>query len=362
MRHLLVSAAVLALLGGCGSHRDAGNASATDGNMAVTDISATNSASDAAATAFQIDKVALSGEGRGDYLTVDADGHRLYVTHSTTVHILDLDTLKPIGAVTGLKAAHGVALAGGHGFVTDGDSNAVVEFDLATGKTLKTIPTGKKPDSILFDPASGKVMAFDGDSSQVSVIDPATATVVATIALPKPPEFSQTDGKGKVWVNMEEGNDIGVIDTKTMKLTGTIPLPGCDGPAPLAFDAANRVLFSGCGNKIMSVVDADSGKTLATVPVGGDPDGIAFDAGRKRIFVANRDGGWTIVDQQAKDKYAVNQTLKIDEYAKTVAVDPKTHRAFSSTADLIWGPVIPGKKHLPTAKSGTFRLLVVSEK
>ena len=349
MRKLLMTAACTAALAGC--HGSATGNSATGNDNAA-----------ASATAFTIDKVALPGEGRGDYLTVDADARRLYVTHSNAVHILDLDTLKPIGQVLGLKAAHGVALAAGHAFVTDGDQNAVVEFDPATGKTLKIIPTGKKPDSIVFDKASGMVMAFDGDSNQVSVIDPAKGAVIKTIALPNGPEFSQSDGLGKVWVNMEEGNDIGVIDTRAMTLTGTIPLPGCDGPAPLSFDPVNRVLFSGCGNKVMTVTDADSGKVLTTVPVGGDPDGIAFDVAKKRIYVANRDGGWTIVDQAAKDKYTVNQTLKIDEYAKTVAVDPKTHRAFSSTADLVWGPVIPGKKHLPNAKSGTFRLMVVSEK
>jgi DNA-binding beta-propeller fold protein YncE len=347
-----MSAACMAVLAGC--HGPTGSNSITSNETAA--------ATPTTATNFTIDKVALPGEGRGDYLTVDADARRLYVTHTNAVHILDLDTLKPLAQVSGLKAAHGVALAAGHAFVTDGDQNAVVEFDPATGKTLKLIPTGKKPDSILFDKASGMVMAFDGDSDQVSVIDPAKGAVVNTIKLPNGPEFSQSDGQGKVWVNMEEGNDIGVIDSKTMKLTGTIPLPGCDGPAPLSFDPVNRVLFSGCGNKVMTVTDADSGKVLTTVPVGGDPDGIAFDVEKKRIYVANRDGGWTIVDQAAKDKYTVNQTLKIDEYAKTVAVDPKTHRAFSSTADLVWGPVIPGKKHLPNAKSGTFRLMVVSEK
>jgi YVTN family beta-propeller protein len=351
VRKLLTSAACVAALAGC-------HGNTVDGNTVMANDTA---AAGNGATTFLISKVALPGEGRGDYVTVDADTRRLYVTHSTVVHILDLDTLKPIAQVTGLKAAHGVALADGKAYVSDGDQNAVIAFDPATGKVLKTIPTGKKPDSILFDKASGMVMAFDGDSDSVSVIDPAKGATVKTIKLPKGPEFSQTDGKGKVWVNMEEGNDIGVIDTKTMTLTGTIPLPGCDGPAPLSFDPVNRVLFSGCGNKVMTVTDADSGKVLTTVPVGGNPDGIAFDATRKRIYVANRDGGWTIIDQQAKDKYVVNQTLKIDEYAKTVAIDAKTHRAFSSTADLIWGPTIPGKKHLPSAKSGTFRLMVVSE-
>jgi DNA-binding beta-propeller fold protein YncE len=331
------------------------------GCHAAAPSNSADNAADAAATAFKIDKVSLPGEGRGDYLTVDADNNRLYVSHSAVVHILDLTTLKPITEVTGLKAAHGIALAAGHGFVTDGEQNAVIEFDPATGKTLKVIPTGQKPDSILFDQASGRIMAFDGDSNQVSVIDPARGVVVATIKLPNGPEFSQTDDHGTVWVNMEEGNDIGAIDTRTMTLTRTIPLPGCDGPAPLAFDAATRVLFSGCGNKVMIVTDADTGKVLTTVPVGGDPDGIAFDASKKRIYVANRDGGWTIIDQVAKDKYTVNQTLRIDEYAKTVAIDPKTHRAFSSTADLVWPPAVPGKKHLPNARSGTFRLMVVSE-
>jgi len=334
---------------------------ACHGGGATNDNAIANSADPAAATAFGVDKVPLPGEGRGDYLTVDNDAHRLYVTHSSQVHILDLDTLKPIAAVTGLKAAHGVALAGGHAFVSDGDQNAVIEFDPATGKVLKTIPTGKKPDSILHDDASGMVWAFDGDSEEVSVIDPAKGVVIKTIKLPHGPEFSQTDNQGKIWVNME-GNNIGVLDARAMTLTGTIALTGCDGPAPLAFDPANRVLFAGCGNKVMVVADADSGKILASVPVGGDPDGIVFDAQRKRIYVANRDGGWTIVDQIDKGTYKVNQTLKIDEYAKTGALDPKTHRVFSSTADLVWLPAVPGKKHLPNARSGTFRLMVVSEK
>lgn len=350
MRKLIISASMIAMLAACQK------APETTPTVAGSEPSSES--------AYSISKVSLPGEGRGDYLFVDSQARRLYVTHGAALHILDVDTLKPVAEVDGLKYAHGVALdtARGHGFVTDGELQAVVMFDLATGKSLKVIPAGKKPDSILFDPASGKILAFNGDSEDVSVIDPATAKVVSTIKLPNGPEFSQTDGKGKVWVNMEEGNDIGVIDTKTMKLTGTIPLDGCEGPAPLAFDPANRVLFSGCGNKIMTVTDADTGKVLTTVPIGGDPDGIAFDPERKTIFVANRDGAWTIVKQDGKEKYSVAETMPIDEYAKTVTVDPKTHRAFSSTADLVWPKPTPGKKLLPDAKSGTFRLMVVTPK
>ncbi|MEO5494960.1 MAG: YncE family protein [Sphingomonas sp.] len=351
MRKLMMSAALIALLAGCNGP--------TVGN------SADNASVDAGKTAYNIEKVSLPGEGRGDYVTVDADGRRLYVTHTTQVHILDLDTLKPIAAVTGLDGAHGVALdtAAGHGFVSDGNTNSVKMFELATGKVLKSIPVGKKPDSILRDAATGNIFVFNGDSEEVSVIDPAKAVVIATIKLPNGPEYSQSDGKGKVWANMEEGNDIAEIDAKTMKLIRTIPLTGCDGPAPLSFDPVNRRLFSGCGNKVMVVTDVDAGKVVASVPVGGDPDGIVFDADKKRIFVANRDKTWTIIAQSGADSYAVDQNLAIDEYAKTVGLDPKTHRVFSSTADLEWPPKpTDGKKWLPNAKSGTFRLLVVSEK
>lgn len=360
MRKFLACTALTLALAACHNGGSAGNA---DGN--VQSAAGDNGSADASGkTLFDIQKISLPGEGRGDYVTVDPDAGRLYVTHSTVLHILDLASLKPIAELDGLKAAHGVAIdaKSGHGFVTDGDSNAVVMFDLATDKEIKAIPAGQKPDAILRDPSSGMILAFNGDSATVSVIDPTKGAVVNTIKLPAGPEFPQADDKGMVWVNMEDGNAIAAIDTKAMKLDHVIKLPGCDGPAPLAFDPVNRVLFSGCGNKVMTVTDADSGKVLTSVPIGGDPDGLAYDAGAGRIVVANRDGGWTIVDQKGKDSYQVEQTLKIDEYAKTVGLDPKTHRLFTSTADLVWPKPTPGKKLLPNAKSGTFRLLVVTPK
>lgn len=347
MRNLALSSIVIAFLA---------SASASVQARATHDRPATP------AETLTIQKISLPGEGRGDYLTADPASNRLFVTHSTAVHVLDLTTLKPLALVTGLSAAHGVAVdPDGHAFVSDGNRDAVVMFDPSSGRELKRIPVGKKPDSILFDPASSKILAFNGDSNSVSVIDPVTASVVGTIELPHPPEFAQTDGKGHVFVNFEEGNAVGVIDTAKMSLDHLIPLKGCDGPAPLAIDRINHRLFSGCANHVMSVTDAASGKVVALVPIGGDPDGIAYDPTTKRIFVANRDGRWTIVHQSTPNSYKVEQPLKIDEYAKTVALDPKTHRIFSSTADLIWPPAVPGKKHLPNAKSGTFRLLVVSQ-
>jgi DNA-binding beta-propeller fold protein YncE len=347
MRSVLFSCSAIALaLAGCHSAGDA----AKTGDPQT-------------ASQFAIQSVPLPGEGRGDFITVDSAKNLLYVTHSGKVHILDLQSLKERGEVNGLKASHGVAVdnKSGHAFVTDGDRDEVVMFDPASGRTLKTIPAGKKPDSILFDPGSQKILAFNGEGGDVTVIDPSTGSVTGEIKLPSNPESVQADGKGTVWVTMEDADAIAQIDTKAGKFVRSIPLAGCDGPAPLAFDPANRVLFSGCGNKVMMVTDADSGKILTSVPIGGDPDGIVFDAARKRLFVANRDGAWTVIDQQARDRYSVNQSLKIDQYAKTAAIDPATHRVFSSTADLIWPKPTPGKKLLPNAKPGSFRLMVVKE-
>lgn len=309
-----------------------------------------------------ISKVSLPGEGRGDFILADAATNRLFVTHSKIVHVLDLAALKPLAEVSGLTFAHGVALdAHGRAYVTDGPSDAVVIFDPPTGRELGRIHVGKQPDAILFDPSSSKIIAFDAESQEASVIDPETAAVMASIKLPNAPEFAQADGRGHVYVNLEDGNAIAVLDTKRMALDHVIPLKGCEGPAPLGLDEANRRLFSGCGNKVMVVTDADNGKAIASVPIGGGPDGLVYDPATKRIIVANRDGRWTIVRQTSANAYRVERALKIDEYAKTLALDPRTHRIFSSTADLVWPAAVPGKKHLPNARPGTFRLLVVSQ-
>lgn len=347
MRRLLITTTMAIALVGCAkSPADAGSVAANEASTAVS---------------FHVDKVGLPGEGRGDYVLADTEARRIYVTHTATIHILDLDTLKPIGAVEGFKKAHGVALAAGKGFASDGDGNAIVVFDPTTGKTTKVIPAGQNPDSILFDKPSGMVFVFNGTSKDISVIDPVKEAIVKTIPVGDKPEFSRSDGKGKIYFNMEEEHAIGVIDTRAATLARKIVLPDCEGPAALGLDEGHDRLFSSCGNGKMKIVDAASGKVVAEIPVGEDPDGIVYDPESKRIFVAARDGGWTIVDQKDADTYTVNQVLKIDPYAKTLAFDPKTRRIFTSTADLVWPKEVPGKKLLPDAKSGTFRLMVISE-
>lgn len=314
--------------------------------------------------AWHITRVPLPGPGRGDYLTVDPAGKRLYVTHATAVHILDLDSLKQIAELNGLGNAHGVVVdpSSGHGFVTDGGHNDVVMFDPASGKALGSIAVGEKPDAFLRDPATGLLFAFNGDSNDVSVIDPARMAVTATIKLPGSPEFAQADGKGKLWVNLSDAGAIGVIDTRARILAGTIRLPGCEDVTPLAFDAADRLLFAGCGNHVMKVVDADAGGVIATVPIAGEPDGIVYDPGRKRIFVANRENRWTIVSQRSRTRYVVEPALAMDVYAKTAALDPASHWVFSSTATFTWPRAAKGERPTPAPIAGTFRLVVVSEK
>jgi DNA-binding beta-propeller fold protein YncE len=315
----------------------------------------------ASAATFQAETILLPGEGRGDYLFVDDANSRLYVTHTNVIHILDLASLKSVGTVVGFKKAHGVAIANGKGFASDGNGNRIIVFDPATGKTTKIIPAGQNPDSILFDAPSGMIFVFNGISKDISVLDPVKEAIVKTIPIGDKPEFSRSDGAGKVYFNMEESHAIGVIDTAKAALIAKYVLSDCEGPAALGIDTANQRLFSSCSNGQMKVVDANNGNIVASLPVGEDPDGITYDPANKRIFVAARDGEWTIIDQQGADRYIVNQVYKIDPYAKTTAFDGKTGRVFSSTADLIWPTEVQGQTHLPDAKPGTFRLMVVSQ-
>jgi len=309
--------------------------------------------------ALKIEKVTLPGEGRGDYVYADTDNRRLYVTHAAVVHILNLDTLKTIGEITGFGKSAGVAFAAGKGFATDAGGDKVIVFEPATGKTINTIPGGKKPDAIVTDPVTGMVYVFNGHAGSVSVVDPKAEKIVKTIDLGEDPEYARTDGQGKVYVNLGDSHSIGVIDTATQTLVKKMVIADCEGPAALAIDTKNRRLFSGCGNNQMKVVNLDTGATIAGIPVGEDPDGIMYDGQAHRITVAARDGSWTVVDQLGPDSYRVNRTLKIDPYAKTLGFDSQYGVLFSSTADLVWPKAVPGQRLLPDAAPGTFRLMVI---
>lgn len=304
----------------------------------------------------------VGGDGGWDYLTADPGAHRLYVTHGTRVEVLDTNSGKVVGNIQGLQGIHGVALDtdGKYGYISDGRAGTVVVFDRASLKTLASIPVGTNPDGILFEPVTKTVWAFNGRSSDVSVIDTATRKVVATIALPGKPEFPVADGKGTIFDNIETKNSIVRLDAKTKKLTATWPLTNCESPSGLAIDQAGRRLFTVCDGKMMNVVDANSGKVLATPAIGDGPDAAGYDAAHKLAFASNGDGTLTVVDA-SKNTYPVLQNLATQKGARTMSLDTATGRIYLVTAE--FGPkpaaTATNPRPRPAILPGSFTILVV---
>jgi DNA-binding beta-propeller fold protein YncE len=304
--------------------------------------------------------ISLPEPGGWDYMTFDEASRQLFVTRGDHVAVVDVDAGKAIGHIDGLKGAHGVALvrAKKRGFITDGKSNSVLVFDTATFKTLSVIPlTGRKPDAIVFDPASGHVLAFNGNSHDASVIDPVTAKQIGSIDLPGAPEFAVSDGAGHVFVNLEDRNALARIDTRSGKVDGTYALTGCDAPSGLAIDIAKHRLFSVCGNEIMAITDGTTGKQVATVPIGKGPDAAGFDPRTGRIFSSNGESGTlTVIEGDGADHYRVTATVPTLRSARTLAVDARDGSVFLAAATLSSAP--EGKR--PAAVEGSFRILTVS--
>jgi len=304
----------------------------------------------------------IGGEGGWDYLTADASAHRLYVTHGTRVEVLDTRSGKVIGSIQGLQGIHGVALddTGKYGYISDGRAGMVVVFDRADLKTLASIPVGTNPDGIVFEPVTKTVWAFNGRSNSVSVIDTATRKVVATIALPGKPEFPVADGKGTIFDNIETKNSIVRLDAKTKTLTATWPLTNCESPSGLAIDRTGRRLFTVCDSKTMNVVDANSGKILATPAIGDGPDAAGYDAADKLAFSSNGDGTLTVVDA-GKNGYPVAQNLTTEKGARTMSFDSGTDRIYLVTA--AFGPrpaaTAANPRPRPAIVPGSFTVLVV---
>jgi YVTN family beta-propeller protein len=283
------------------------------------------------------DKWKVGGEGGWDYLIADSAAHRLYITHGGRVEVLDSATGKSIGAITGLKGTHGVALdeAGKYGYISDGGANAVVVFDRQSLQTVTSIPAGANPDGIVFEPVTKTVWAFNGRSKDVTVIDTASQKVIATLPLPGKPEFPVADGKGVVFDNIEDKNMIVRLDAKSPKVTATWSVSPCESPSGLAMDRAGRRLFAVCDEKKMAVVDADTGKMIATPEIGNGPDAAGFDPKTKLAFSSNGEGTITIVDA-GNNSYKVLQNLATQQGARTMALDTATGKIYVVTAQ--FGP------------------------
>jgi DNA-binding beta-propeller fold protein YncE len=308
-------------------------------------------------------KVVLGGEGSWDYLICDSAARRLYISRGTHVMVVDADTYAVIGDIAGTEGVHGIALAPefGRGFTSNGRSNTVTIFDLKTLKALGTAPTGNGPDAILYDPASKRVFTFNGHGGDATAIDAATGAPVGTIPLGGKPEFAVADGQGNIYNNLEDKSELVRIDSRKLTVTARWPLAPCEEPSGLALDTQHRRLFAGCGNKMMAVVDADSGKVLATPPIGQGVDANGFDPGTRFAFSSNGDGTLTIVQEDSPEKFTVAANVTTRRGARTMALDLKTHRIFLVTADFGPPPAPTAERPHPRPAiiPGTFTLLVV---
>ena len=310
-------------------------------------------------------KLDIGGDGGWDYLTVDSQARRLYVTRSTRVMVLDADKGTVVGEIPDTEGVHGVAIAAdlGRGFTSNGRSSTVTIFDLKTLKPLGRVKsTGENPDAILYDSSSHRVFAFNGRTSNATAIDAKTGEVGGTITLAGKPEFAASDGQGRVFVNIEDKSSLAVIDSQKLVVEKSWPLAPCEEPSGMAIDRAHQRLFVGCHNKLMAVVDAGSGKIVATVPIGEGVDANGYDADLGLAFASCGDGTLTVARSDSADKYAAAQTVSTQRGARTMAIDEKTHAIFLAAAQFgpPPSPTAENPRPRPSLVPGSFTVLVVT--
>ncbi len=276
----------------------------------------------------------VGGDGGWDYLIADGAARRLYISRATHVIVLDLDSGKTVGDIADTPGVHGIALAPelGRGFVSNGREGTVSIFDLKTLATISKVKAGENPDAILYDPATRRVFTFNGKSQDSTAIDAAKGTVLGTIKLDGKPEFAASDGKGEIFVNIEDKSELTAIDSNKLAVKSTWPLAPCESPSGLSIDRKNRRLFVGCDNKMMAVVDADSGKVLATPAIGDGVDATTFDDETGLAFASCGEGVLTVVREASPDKFSVAENVPTQAGARTLALDSKTHNVYLVTA------------------------------
>ena len=309
-----------------------------------------------------VNKIHVPGDGGWDYLSVDESTGRIFVSHGTLVNVVDEKDGKLLGNIPDTKGVHGIAIAPdlNKAFISNGRDSSVTIIDLKLLAFITRVNvTGQNPDAILYDPFSHKVFAFNGRTSNATVIDGTTNKVAGTIKLDGKPEFSVTDGKGKVYVNIEDKSEISCINPTTLKVEQTWSIAPGEEPSGLALDNENHLLFAVCGNKMMVVVDAISGKVITTLPTGNGTDGAAFDPALKRAYSSNGEGTMTVVQEVSPNEFKVLENVPTQQGARTITVDKKTHHIFLPTAE--FGPA-PEKtadnpRPRPTIKPGSFMLL-----
>jgi DNA-binding beta-propeller fold protein YncE len=271
-------------------------------------------------------KVTLGAEGGWDYLAMDSNARRLYISRWTHVMVVDADSYKVIGDIPGTEGVHGIAIARefGRGFTSDGEADEVTIFDLKTLKKVSTVKTGKGPDGIIYDAASKRVFAFNGQAGTATAIEAASGDVAGNVDLGGDPEFAAADGQGHVFNNLEDKNEVVRIDSKALKVLNHWSLAPGSSPSAMAIDASHGRLFVGCRNAMMIVMDIANGRVVANLPIGQGVDAIRFDAKRQLVFSANGEGTLTIIREESPDRYSVLDNVPTQRGARTMELDSRT--------------------------------------
>jgi DNA-binding beta-propeller fold protein YncE len=302
--------------------------------------------------------VPVPGDGGWDYVSVDAAGRRVYISHANKVDVLDADTFEVKGSIADTAGVHGIAVAPelNRGFTSNGRANTVTIFDLKTLKSEGVVQTGRNPDSIIYDPATKRVFAFNGGGKSTTVIDAAEGKVVATLDLGGQPEFAAADGKGHVFVNVEDKNEVLKLDAEKPAILEHWPLAPGATPTGMSMDRANRRLFVGCRNKMLIVVNADNGKVIDSLPINERVDATAYDPETKLVYASNGDGTVNIFRQETADKYVAEGVLKTRVGSKTMGLDLKSHRLFIPAAE--FKAAASNTRGRPAMVTGSFVVLV----
>ncbi len=309
----------------------------------------------------------VGGEGSWDYVIPDAPTHRLFIGRQNRVMVVDMNDGHLIGEVTGIKGAHGVAVAPGtgHGFATSGNDSSVVMFDLKTYETLARIPAAEDADAIIYDPASKRIFTFNGNANSSTVIDPRKGTLIANIPLGGKPEYGQSARNGKIYANLTDSSQVVEIDAKKLTVTRRWSTAPCKNPVSMAIDTRHQRLFSGCRSGVMAVSDYRTGRVVATVPIGRGVDGAGYDPAKRHVYASNLDGTLTVIHQDTPNKYHVVENLETAQGSRNMGLDPASHRIYVVAAR--FGPVpdsatAANPRRRPPLIPGTFSVLVVEPK
>jgi YVTN family beta-propeller protein len=327
--------------------------------LAVLLIAALNSSAQKAKDIHLLNTFHIASEGRWDYIAIEPNSNKLFVSHGNQVNILDKTTGDSLGIIPNTMGVHGIAFipALHKGYTSNGRGNNVTVFDLKTNAIQSQIATGDNPDAIFYEEFSKKIITCNGKTNDISVIDPATNTVVKTVKVGGKPETAVSNNAGKIFINIEDKNEIVVIDANSFEVLNHWSLDKNEGPSGLAIDTKTNRLFAACSDsKTLVVMDADNGKIIATIAIGNDCDGAAFDAKTKLIYTSNGDGTLSVIKEETKDSYIKLATIATKKSARTIVLDETTHRLYLPAADM--EPVANGR---PKMIAGSFQILVLGE-